>query len=153
MYVHRLTHASQTQMEFATSVRTCAPMLYKLRQCQMGFVTSTLTGARIRGGSKNFRKGGRNSTFQCGFQSFSYKSLTNIPAKGGGGAARPAPPLNLRLRMLHKLRWNSPEVRARFHPGFTNSDGVRHKYAQGRTYASESQMEVVTSMCTKRVLQ
>ena len=63
----------------------------------------------FRGGSRNFRKGGggsqiqerggRNSTFQCGFQSFSYKSLTNTPAKGGGGggAARPAPPLNPRL--------------------------------------------------------
>ena len=47
----------------------------------------------------NSRKGGgRNLTFQCGFQSFSYKSLTNIPAKGGA-AARPAPPLNPRLPM------------------------------------------------------
>ena len=45
------------------------------------------------------RGGGRKSFFQCGFQSFSYKSLTNIPAKGGA-TARPAPPLNPRLSML-----------------------------------------------------
>ena len=37
------------------------------------------------------RGGGRNSTFQCGFQSFSYKSLTNIPAKGGPRPVRPLP--------------------------------------------------------------
>ena len=58
-----------------------------------------------RGGSRNFRKGGgaggrkpnsrkgggggRNSTFQCSFQSFSYKSLTNIPPKGGPWPVRP----------------------------------------------------------------
>ena len=58
-----------------------------------------------RGGRKpNPRKGGggsRNSTFQCGFQSFSYKSLTNIPTKGGA-AARPAPPLNPRLGKLRE---------------------------------------------------
>ena len=64
-----------------------------------------------RGGSRNFRRGGggggsrilerggRNLTFQYRFLSFSYKFLTNIPPKGGGGegAARPAPPLNPRL--------------------------------------------------------
>ena len=45
-------------------------------------------------GSRILERGGRNLTFQ----SFSYKSLTNIPPKGGGGgAARRAPPLNPRL--------------------------------------------------------
>ena len=46
-----------------------------------------------RGGQKpNSRKGGgQNSTFQCGFQSFSYKSLTNIPAKGEGGCSPSGP--------------------------------------------------------------
>ena len=49
------------------------------------------------GGRKpNSRKGSQNSTFQCSFQSFSYKSLTNIPPKGGA-VARPAPPLNPHL--------------------------------------------------------
>ena len=47
------------------------------------------------------RGGGRNSTFQCCFQSFSYKSLTNIPPKGKA-TARPAPPLNPR-RVSHPL--------------------------------------------------
>ena len=42
------------------------------------------------------REGGRNLTFQCRFPSFSYKSLANIPPKGGT-LARPAPPLNPRL--------------------------------------------------------
>ena len=69
-----------------------------------------------RGGSRNFRKGGpeaksrrgggRNSTFQCGFQSFSYKSLTNAPAKGGA-AARPAPPLNPRLNSVTTMAHDS----------------------------------------------
>ena len=50
----------------------------------------------------NSRKGGQNSTFQCSFQSFSYKSLSNIPPKGGGGG-RPAPPQNPRLALLHVM--------------------------------------------------
>ena len=33
-------------------------------------------------------RGGRNATFQCHFQAFSYKSLTNTPPKGGA-VARP----------------------------------------------------------------
>ena len=42
-------------------------------------------------GSQILEKGGRNSTFQCSFQSFSYKFLTNIPPKGGGGRAPSGP--------------------------------------------------------------
>ena len=49
-------------------------------------------------------RGGRNVTFQCHFQSFSYKSLTNTPPKGGA-VARPAPPLNLRLTSLTTLHF------------------------------------------------
>ena len=44
-------------------------------------------------GSQILERGGQKSTFQCGFQSFSYKSVTIIPPKGGA-AACPAPPLN-----------------------------------------------------------
>ena len=51
-------------------------------------------------GSRILERGGRNWTFQCRFPSFSYKSLTNIPPKGGA-AARPAPPLNPRLTAVH----------------------------------------------------
>ena len=47
-------------------------------------------------GSQTLERGGQNLTFQCSFQSFSYKSPTNIPAKGGA-AARLAPPLNPHL--------------------------------------------------------
>ena len=47
-------------------------------------------------GSQILERGGQNLSFQCRFPSFSYKSLTNIPPKEGA-AARPAPPLNLRL--------------------------------------------------------
>ena len=42
-------------------------------------------------GSQILERAGRNLTFQCGFQSFSYKSLTNIPAKGGATARPPSP--------------------------------------------------------------
>ena len=55
-----------------------------------------------RGGSRILERGGRNLTFQCRFPSFSYKSLTNIPPKGGGAAARPAPPLNPRLLIVYR---------------------------------------------------
>ena len=47
-----------------------------------------------RGGgdrSQILERGGQNSTFQCGFQSFSYKSLINIPPKGGLQPVRPLP--------------------------------------------------------------
>ena len=59
------------------------------------FKTYCLAGAdpeiSERGDRKpNSRKGVRNLTFQCGFQSFCYKSLTNIPAKGVGGGGRGA---------------------------------------------------------------
>ena len=54
-------------------------------------------------GSQILERGGRNLTFQCGFQPFSYKSLTNIPAKGEA-AARPAPPLNPRLVSILKMQ-------------------------------------------------
>ena len=43
-------------------------------------------------GSRILERGGRNWTFQCRFPSFSYKSLTNIPPKGGGrGPSSPSP--------------------------------------------------------------
>ena len=67
-----------------------------------------------RGGRKpNSRKGGRNLTFQCRFPSFSYKSLTNIPPKGGA-LARPAPPLNPRLA-FRSLRF-APVAQGSFAP-------------------------------------
>ena len=65
-------------------------------------IVTFLKSTVYRGGSRNFRKGGgggrkpnsgkggRNSTFQCHFQSFSYKSLTNTPLKGGGGGRGPS---------------------------------------------------------------
>ena len=56
-----------------------------------------------RGGGRrpnSGKGGGQNATFQCRFQSFSYKSLRNIPPKGGT-AARPAPPLNPRMVLKH----------------------------------------------------
>ena len=44
------------------------------------------------GGSQILERGGGwNSTFQCGFQSFSYKSLTNIPPKEEPRPIRPLP--------------------------------------------------------------
>ena len=57
--------------------------------------------------------GGRNSTFQCSFQSFSYKSLTNIPPKGGP-AARPAPPLNPRLTEVDNICCLILKIRSRY---------------------------------------
>ena len=43
-------------------------------------------------GSQILERGGWNATFQCRFQSFCYKSLTNIPPKGGGrGPSGPSP--------------------------------------------------------------
>ena len=157
-------------MEVATCTCTGSPMLHKLRWsspqvCERAHPCFTNSDnvrwdssqvhsrAHASGADpKISERGAGIRLFSAAFSHFLI-NLLQIFQQKGGGAARPAPPLNLRLRMLHKLRWNSPEVRARFHPGFTNSDGVRHKYAQGRTYASESQMEVVTSMRTKRVLQ
>ena len=54
-------------------------------------------------GSRILERRGWNLTFQCRFPSFSYKSLTNIPPKGGA-AACPAPPLNPRLFTICLLR-------------------------------------------------
>ena len=51
-------------------------------------------------GSQILERGCWNVTFQCCFQSFSYKSLTNIPPKGGGHGPPPAPPLNLHLNRV-----------------------------------------------------
>ena len=78
--------------------------MLEFRKLYSILVLNTLSGAdpeiSERGaGSQILERGGWNSTFQCGVQSFSYKSLTNIPAKGGA-AACPAPPLNLRLFMM-----------------------------------------------------
>ena len=64
-------------------------------------------------GSRILERGGRNLTFQCRFPSFSYKSLTNIPPKGGA-LARPAPPLNPRLA-FRSLRF-APVAQGSFAP-------------------------------------
>ena len=85
-------------------------------ELQSGFVmkrrkdTGADPGISERGDRKpNSGKRNQNSTFQCHFQSFSYKSLTNAPLKGGA-TARPAPPLNPRLRQSEKPKLSSTQV-------------------------------------------
>ena len=78
-----------------------------------------------RGGRKpNSRKGGgRNLTFQCRFPSFSYKSLTNIPPKGGGpGPSGPSPKSAPRLSLPPLRSGRSRLLRAfSAHPSASHS--------------------------------
>ena len=69
------------------------------------------------------REGGRNLTFQCRFPSFSYKSLTNIPPKGGGpGPSGPSPKSAPRLSLPPLRSGRSRLLRAfSAHPSASHS--------------------------------
>ena len=102
-------HATRFSSQEKCKLKAISCKWYKSTRLQ-GWILKFQKGGA---GSRILERGGRNLTFQCRFPSFSYKSLTNIPPKGGA-LARPAPPLNPRLA-FRSLRF-APVAQGSFAP-------------------------------------